>query len=154
MGLGLWRRDKKKQNLSSGLEIDPNFLRKLFHDSRMDTINVEYEWFNYTLAQFWHTYSDWIDEYVRMQIEQAVGSMKFLKLEECTLGKVGLAKCAYTKPCHLDVSNIQIRLCLYKHGKICKATESKLFIFSFLVIPDFLRKRKKNVLINLHGRAQ
>ena len=73
------------------MEIDLNFLRKLFHESRMDTINVEYEWFNYTLAQFWHTYSDWIDEYVRMQIEQAVGSMKFLKLEECTLGKVGLA---------------------------------------------------------------
>lgn len=79
--------DIRKQ-FSSVPGIDPSVLRKLFDQSQMDSINVEYEWFNYTLAQFWHTYSEWMDEYTRMLIEQGIGDMGFLTLHECTLGKV------------------------------------------------------------------
>ena len=54
----------------------------------MDSINIEYEWFNYTLAQFWHTYNGWMDQYIRMLIEQSIIGMAFLNLEVCTIGKV------------------------------------------------------------------
>ena len=75
-----------KQSLN--LNLDPSLLEKLFVQSRMDTINVDYEWFNYTLAQFWHTYEGWLGQYIRMIIETSIGSISFLKLETCTLGQV------------------------------------------------------------------
>jgi hypothetical protein len=82
------RGTEKKRRLSSSLRLDETLLEKVFIQSRMDTINVEYEWFNYTLAQFWHTYDAWLGQYIRMLIEQNIGSMGFCTLELCTLGQV------------------------------------------------------------------
>ncbi len=79
---------KTKLRPSSALGLDETLLEKLFVQSRMDTINVEYEWFNYTLAQFWHTYDAWLGQYIRMLIEQHIGNMIFCTLETCTLGQV------------------------------------------------------------------
>jgi hypothetical protein len=81
-------KQKPERRLSSTLRVDEALLEKVFIQSRMDTIDVEYEWFNYTLAQFWHTYDAWLGQFIRMLIEKSIGNMRFCTLEVCTLGQV------------------------------------------------------------------
>ena len=83
---------KRHSKAIKDLHIDPALLEDFIQQSKNDVVSMDYEWFNYTLAQFWHVYGAWAGELIRSYIERSTIGMSFLVIETCTLGKVILIR--------------------------------------------------------------
>jgi len=81
------RLGNEARKLFEPLQFDNSLLQQIAWKARLDEVDIGYEWLNHIFAQFWSTYGEWLDRYIRMQIELAVCGLGFIRLHTCTLGK-------------------------------------------------------------------